>query len=97
EPTNHLDLDSKEMLESALQNFSGTIIFVSHDRFFINRLATKVIELSSSGTTEYLGNYDYYIEKKSLQETKTETTQKKKTETNSDYLQAKEKARLERK
>ena len=97
EPTNHLDLDSKEILENALKDYSGTIIFVSHDRFFINRLATKVIELSPNGTTEYLGNYDYYIEKKSMQETKTETTLEKKTETNSDYLQAKEKARLERK
>jgi len=97
EPTNHLDLDSKEMLESALLDYSGTIIFVSHDRFFINRLATKVIELSPNGTTEYLGNYDYYIEKKSLQDSTTETTERKKDEANHDYLQAKEKARLERK
>lgn len=97
EPTNHLDLDSKEMLESALLDYSGTIIFVSHDRFFINRLATKVIELSPNGTTEYLGNYDYYIEKKSMQDSTTETTERKKDEANHDYLQAKEKARLERK
>ncbi|MGE6260593.1 ABC-F family ATP-binding cassette domain-containing protein [Heyndrickxia sporothermodurans] len=63
EPTNHLDLDSKEVLENALIDYPGTILFVSHDRYFINRLATKVIELSKSGTTEFLGDYDYYIEK----------------------------------
>ncbi|MGX9136223.1 ABC-F family ATP-binding cassette domain-containing protein [Rummeliibacillus sp. JY-2-4R] len=64
EPTNHLDLDSKEVLENALVGYPGTILFVSHDRYFINRIATKVIELSNEGTTEYLGDYDYYIEKK---------------------------------
>ncbi|GIN42336.1 MULTISPECIES: ABC-F family ATP-binding cassette domain-containing protein [Heyndrickxia] len=63
EPTNHLDLDSKEVLENALIDYPGTILFVSHDRYFINRLATKVIELSKEGTTEFLGDYDYYIEK----------------------------------
>ncbi|PWA06336.1 multidrug ABC transporter ATP-binding protein [Pueribacillus theae] len=67
EPTNHLDLDSKEILENALINYPGTILFVSHDRYFINRLATKVIELSSTGASEYLGDYDYYIEKKNEQ------------------------------
>ncbi len=64
EPTNHLDLDSKEVLENALIDYPGTILFVSHDRYFINRIATKVIELSSDGAFEYLGDYDYYIEKK---------------------------------
>ena len=64
EPTNHLDLDSKEVLEGALLDYPGTILFVSHDRYFINRIATKVFELSDSGVTEYLGDYDYYIEKK---------------------------------
>ncbi|MFX3673332.1 MAG: ABC-F family ATP-binding cassette domain-containing protein [Paenisporosarcina sp.] len=64
EPTNHLDLDSKEVLENALINYPGTILFVSHDRYFINRIATKVIELSSTGAFEYLGDYDYYVEKK---------------------------------
>jgi ATP-binding cassette subfamily F protein 3 len=64
EPTNHLDLDSKEILENALIDYPGTILFVSHDRYFINRLATKVYELSPNGATEYLGDYDYYIEKK---------------------------------
>lgn len=64
EPTNHLDLDSKEVLENALDDFPGTILFVSHDRYFINRIATKVIDVASIGVTEYLGDYDYFIEKK---------------------------------
>lgn len=64
EPTNHLDLDSKEVLENALIDYPGTILFVSHDRYFINRIATKVIELSNEGSTEFLGDYDYYVEKK---------------------------------
>ncbi|MCG3088306.1 ABC-F family ATP-binding cassette domain-containing protein [Sporosarcina cyprini] len=67
EPTNHLDLDSKEVLENALDDFPGTIIFVSHDRYFINRLATKVIDVNESGATEYLGDYDYFLEKKAEQ------------------------------
>ncbi len=64
EPTNHLDLDSKEVLENALVDYPGTLLFVSHDRYFINRISTKVVELSHDGTTEYLGDYDYYVEKK---------------------------------
>jgi len=64
EPTNHLDLDSKQVLEQALIDYPGTILFVSHDRYFINRIATKLFELSSDGLTEYLGDYDYYIAKK---------------------------------
>lgn len=64
EPTNHLDLDSKEVLENALLDYPGTILFVSHDRYFMNRLSTKVVELMKEGTTEYLGDYDYYVEKK---------------------------------
>jgi len=63
EPTNHLDIDSKEVLENALIDYPGTILFVSHDRYFINRIATKVIELSKQGTKEFLGDYDYYVEK----------------------------------
>lgn len=64
EPTNHLDLDSKEVLENALIDYPGTLLFVSHDRYFINRISTKVIELSNDGAFEYLGDYDYYVEKK---------------------------------
>ncbi|MEB7866381.1 ABC-F family ATP-binding cassette domain-containing protein [Staphylococcus xylosus] len=63
EPTNHLDIDSKEMLEQALANFKGTILFVSHDRYFINELANKVYDLDLDGGTMYLGNYQYYIDK----------------------------------
>ena len=68
EPTNHLDLDSKEVLENALIDYPGTILFVSHDRYFINRIATKVLELERDGITEFLGDYDYYLEKKLEQE-----------------------------
>ena len=64
EPTNHLDLLSKEVLEGALADYEGTMLFISHDRFFLNRLATRVVELSEDGLTSYLGNYDDYIEKK---------------------------------
>ncbi|MGQ9412647.1 ABC-F family ATP-binding cassette domain-containing protein [Streptococcus pluranimalium] len=64
EPTNHLDIDSKEVLEDALIEFDGSLLFVSHDRYFINRIATKVLEISEEGSTLYLGDYDYYVEKK---------------------------------
>ena len=68
EPTNHLDLDSKEILENALIDYPGTILFVSHDRYFINRIASGVVELNANGANEYLGDYDYYVEKKLEQE-----------------------------
>ncbi|MBO4298631.1 MAG: ABC-F family ATP-binding cassette domain-containing protein, partial [Clostridia bacterium] len=68
EPTNHLDMDSREVLEGALDGFTGTILTVSHDRYFINRIANRVIEMSPEGVTEYLGNYDDYLEKKRLME-----------------------------
>ncbi|MDV2686641.1 ABC-F family ATP-binding cassette domain-containing protein [Alkalihalophilus lindianensis] len=64
EPTNHLDLDAKEVLEAALINYPGTLLFVSHDRYFLNRLATRVCELDNGQVTDYLGDYDYYLEKK---------------------------------
>jgi ATP-binding cassette subfamily F protein 3 len=104
EPTNHLDLDSKEVLENALVDYPGTIIFVSHDRYFINRIATKVLELSSNGSTEYLGDYDYYIEKKLEEEElrALESTNVIKKQTASDaqernsYQQDKESKKLER-
>lgn len=67
EPTNHLDLDSKLVLENALVDYSGTLLFVSHDRYFINRIADKVLEMKADGTIEYLGDYDYYIQKKQEQ------------------------------
>ena len=68
EPTNHLDIDSKEVLENALIEFDGTLLFVSHDRYFINRVATKVLEISENGSQLYLGDYDYYLQKKAEQE-----------------------------
>ena len=68
EPTNHLDIDNKEVLENALIDYEGTILFVSHDRYFINRIATKVVELSEKGSKLYLGDYDYYLEKKQEEE-----------------------------
>ena len=83
EPTNHLDIDSKEVLENALIDFDGTLLFVSHDRYFINRVATHVLELSENGSTLYLGDYDYYVEKKA----EVETSQTEETSTNN---QAKE-------
>ena len=65
EPTNHLDMDSREVLEDALSDFGGTIITVSHDRYFINRVANRIIEMRPDGVTEYIGNYDDYVERKS--------------------------------
>ncbi|MBR6770859.1 MAG: ABC-F family ATP-binding cassette domain-containing protein [Lachnospiraceae bacterium] len=64
EPTNHLDIVSKEILEDALNSYTGTLLYVSHDRYFVNRTASRILELSPSGLTSYLGNYDYYLEKK---------------------------------
>lgn len=63
EPTNHLDITSKEILEEALQNYTGTVLYVSHDRYFINRTATRILELKNQTLINYIGNYDYYLEK----------------------------------
>lgn len=67
EPTNHLDIASKEILEDAINSYSGTVLYVSHDRYFINRTAHRILELSDGRLTQYLGNYDYYLEKKAQQ------------------------------
>ena len=64
EPTNHLDITSKEILESALNQYTGTVFFVSHDRYFINKTATRIIELTGETLVNYIGNYDYYLEKR---------------------------------
>ena len=64
EPTNHLDIQGKEVLEEAIRNYEGTVLYVSHDRYFINKTATRIIELFSNRFDNYIGNYDYYIEKK---------------------------------
>ena len=95
EPTNHLDIDSKEVLENALIDFDGTLLFVSHDRYFINRVATHVLELSENGSTLYLGDYDYYVEKKAELATSKEVeleaiNQEKESSSLSDYQVQKE-------
>ncbi|MFQ9223975.1 MAG: ribosomal protection-like ABC-F family protein [Lachnospira pectinoschiza] len=66
EPTNHLDITSKEILENALNSYTGTVLFVSHDRYFINSTATRIIELANKTVVNYIGNYDYYLEKKDI-------------------------------
>ncbi|AGK51980.1 ABC-F family ATP-binding cassette domain-containing protein [Bacillus sp. 1NLA3E] len=103
EPTNHLDLDSKEVLENALIDYPGTILFVSHDRYFINRIVTKVIELGKNGAVEYLGDYDYYVEKKleqvelkALENTPKVGTTLAGTPVKNTYQQDKETKKLER-
>ena len=64
EPTNHLDIVSKEILENALKDYTGTVLYVSHDRYFINQTATRILELTGQTLVNYIGNYDYYLEKK---------------------------------
>lgn len=103
EPTNHLDLDSKEILENALIDYPGTILFVSHDRYFINRITTKVLELSEYGATEFLGDYDYYVEKKqaqaelrALEQTEKQTVKNVPVQDKNSYQLDKEAKKLER-
>lgn len=99
EPTNHLDLDSKEVLEAALSRFKGTILFVSHDRYFINKIADHVFELTKSGITTYLGDYDYYMEKKT-EEAKIkqleEEPKERETETSQGNLSFQQQKQLQR-
>ncbi len=101
EPTNHLDLDSKQVLENALISYPGTLLFVSHDRYFINRVTNKVIELSAEGTTEFLGDYDYYVEKKAEMEERKELEAANRAEelsvgksVKTSYIQDKEQKKL---
>ena len=99
EPTNHLDILSREILESSLLDYPGTILFVSHDRYFLNKMATRVIELSASGTESFLGNYDYYQEKLAERGCQTKETKEivKSQLGKQSYLESKEQQRLERK
>ncbi len=69
EPTNHLDITSKEILEDALNHYTGTVLYVSHDRYFINKTATRILDLKNQSLINYIGNYDYYLEKKEVMET----------------------------
>ena len=101
EPTNHLDITSKQVLEEALKNYEGTILFVSHDRYFINKIANKVLDITGDDYNIYLGNYDYYLEKreqeliaKKLKEEKTDEVQEKVA---NDYVLGKEEKKRIRK
>lgn len=101
EPTNHLDITSKQVLEDALENYEGTIVFVSHDRYFINKIAKKVLDITGDDYSIYLGNYDYYLEKreqeliaKKLKEEKTDEVQEKVA---NDYVLGKEEKKRIRK
>ncbi|MDQ0208541.1 ABC transporter ATP-binding protein [Alkalicoccobacillus murimartini] len=104
EPTNHLDLDAKEVLEAALIDYPGTLLFVSHDRYFLNRLTTRTVELSDGKTTSFLGDYDYYLEKKEekkqfdlLEEQKNSSVQTKEAQApKQNYSQDKEAKKQER-
>lgn len=107
EPTNHLDLNSKEILENALIDYPGTLLFVSHDRYFINRVTTTIVELSTEGAQEYLGDYDYYVEKKNEMIERAEFEQQEQQENHApvqktvapeklNYLEEKERKKLER-
>ncbi len=104
EPTNHLDLNSKEILENALIDYPGTLLFVSHDRYFINRVTTTVVELSTEGAQEYLGDYDYYVEKKNEMIERAELEQQESdvpvqkviAQEKLNYLEEKEHKKLER-
>lgn len=98
EPTNHLDSASREELEATLLQYSGTMLIVSHDRYFINKLSTRILELSENGFTEYLGDYDYYIEKREQRQPTAITTETaKKPEKVNDYKLKKEQAAQQRK
>lgn len=101
EPTNHLDITSKQVLEDALENYEGTIVFVSHDRYFINKIANNVLDITGDDYSIYLGNYDYYLEKreqeliaKKLKEEKTDEVQEKVA---NDYVLGKEEKKRIRK
>lgn len=99
EPTNHLDIDSKEMLELSLEDYEGTLFFISHDRYFIDKIATRILEVTPHGVVSYLGNYSDYIEKKRLinEQMASQQNEMANSSTNSitDYQKQKEQRRLE--
>lgn len=100
EPTNHLDIDSKEVLEEALENYTGTIFTISHDRYFLNTVVDKILVLGENGITEYLGNYDYYINKKRESEEMSaivEIEEKTKTQLKEEKRKEKEQREKEKK
>lgn len=100
EPTNHLDIDSKEVLEEALENYTGTIFTISHDRYFLNTVVDKILVLSENGITEYLGNYDYYVNKKRETDEMsviTEVEEKTKTQLKEEKRKEKEQREKEKK
>ncbi|MGN1051314.1 MAG: ATP-binding cassette domain-containing protein, partial [Acutalibacteraceae bacterium] len=99
EPTNHLDINSKEILEKALNSYTGTVFYVSHDRYFINSTATGIVELSDKVLTKYIGNYDYYIEKKAVSVTdiKSEVSDTKSASREAYKASREEQNRLKRK
>lgn len=100
EPTNHLDITSKEILENALKNYTGTILYVSHDRYFINQTATRILDLHDGGITSYIGNYDYYIEQQLVSTARTEekaVAVREYTESKKDWKRSKEEQAKERK
>ena len=96
EPTNHLDLDSKQILENVINNYEGTVLYISHDRYFINSTAKTVLAMEKNGVTKYLGNYDFYLEKTKIEEAETETVQAVK-DTKIDWQKQKEEQALKRK
>ncbi|WP_420341108.1 ABC-F family ATP-binding cassette domain-containing protein [Wansuia hejianensis] len=96
EPTNHLDIDSKEVLEDAILDYEGTLFVISHDRYFLNRVTNKILELTEEGIKEYLGNYNYYLEKKN-ENLYVEEEEKEKTKTQIKLERKKEKELLNQK
>lgn len=100
EPTNHLDIVSKEILENALKHYTGTLLYVSHDRYFINQTATRIFDLTKDGIKSYIGNYDYYVEQQLVSTAQAEeksTAVKNETEAKKDWKLAKEEQAKERK
>jgi ATP-binding cassette subfamily F protein 3 len=98
EPTNHLDAASREELENTLLEYGGTLLIISHDRYFINKLADRVLALDKNGVKEYLGNYDYYFEHvKTENQAETSTEQKPKQKPQNEYFLNKQRASEERK